>query len=96
MTRITVLTHHAYNFTVHCGISIHIVQGIIFPHNTVLVCPHQHIPTEKLRFYKNDSKLSNGLNLQTNICKDKMIIHDLMFLEMSEVEESSPKAIPVT
>lgn len=85
------LINYAHNSAVHCGSNVHIVQAIVAPHNTVLVCPHQHIPIEKLTSYKNDGKLSHGLSLQTDICKGKMIIQDLMFLEMSEVKESSPK-----
>lgn len=46
--------------------------------------------------YKNDGKLSNRLNLQTNIYKGKMTIQELIFLEMAEVKESSLKAVPVT
>lgn len=46
--------------------------------------------------YKNDGKLSNRLNLQTNICKGKMTIQELIFLEMAEVKKSSLKAVPVT
>ena len=90
------LLYYAHNSAMHCGVDIHIVQAIVFPHNTVLVCPHQHIPIEKLTSYTNNCKISNGLNLQTDISKDKMIIQDLMFLETPEVKESLPKAIPVT
>lgn len=90
------LIHYAHNSVVHCGSNLHIVQVTVFPHNTVLVCPHQHIPIEKLTSDKNDGKLSNGLNLQTNICKGKMIFPDLMFLETSEVKESLPEAILMT